>query len=334
LRFREWIRKAEDIIFREQETLPKLGDPRMKKDLVSIHDWSREEIDQLLHRASTIKKEHTEGTIHTSMQGKSLATLFAKPSMRTRVSFDLAAHQLGGHTLYLDMNEIHTQRGEALSDIARVLSRYVDAIAVRTSAQETVEELAKYASVPVINALTDLLHPCQVLSDLLTITEKRGSYTDVKVAFLGDGNNVANSLINASLRLGFHLNVACPPGYMPGEVIFEKVEMEGAANVTLLHDPHEAVLGADIVYTDVWYSMGREGERTKRLGAFRPYQVNTSLLEKARRDVVVMHCLPARRGEEITDEVMDGPHSIILDQAENRLHLQKALLDTLIGNPC
>ena len=304
----------------------------MKKDLLSIYDWSKEDMDKLLQSASVIKKEHVEGTIHTSLQGKSLAMLFDKPSMRTRVSFELAAHQLGGHPLYLDMNEIYAQRGEALSDIARVISRYVDGIAVRTFAQETLEELAKEASVPVINALTDLLHPCQVLGDLFTVMEKRGSYTDLKVAFLGDGNNVANSWINASLRLGFRLSLACPPGYEPSEVVMERAKADGGGNVTLLHEPCEAVSGADVVYTDVWYSMGKEEERAERLEVFRPYQVNASLLKEAKRDVMVMHCLPAHRGEEVTDEVLDGPHSVVLDQAENRLHLEKALLDTLIGS--
>jgi ornithine carbamoyltransferase len=239
--------------------------------------------------------------------------------------------QLGGHALSLNPQEMQLGRGEAIADTARVLSRYVDGIMIRTFAQERIKEMARFATIPVINGLSDLLHPCQILSDIFTIKERLGKYAGLKVAYVGDGNNVANSWINGALRLGFDLWLACPPGYEPNAEILARAQAEGSARICLTPDPREAVEKAHVINTDVWTSMGQEGEHAKRIKAFQGYQVNADLVRQARKDVMVMHCLPAHRGEEITDEVMDGPHSAVLDQAENRLHVQKAILTFLMG---
>jgi ornithine carbamoyltransferase len=303
----------------------------MKKDLITIYDLTKTEIEAILQKAAGLKEMQRQGKPSLPLAGKTLAMIFEKPSTRTRVSFEVGMFQLGGHALSLNPQETQLGRGEAIADTARVLSRYVDGIMIRTFAQERVEEMARCASIPVINGLSDLLHPCQILSDIFTIREKLGGYSGLKVAYVGDGNNVANSWINGALRLGFDLWLACPPGYEPDAQILSRAQAEGSSKIILTHDPKEAVEEAHVINTDVWASMGQEGERAKRIKAFQGYQVNADLVRQARKDAIVMHCLPAHRGEEITDEVMDGPHSVVFDQAENRLHVQKAILTLLMG---
>jgi len=304
----------------------------MKKDLLTIYDLTKAEIEAILQKAAELKEMQRKGKPYQPLAGKTLAMIFEKPSTRTRVSFEVGMFQLGGHALSLNPQETQLGRGEAIADTARVLSRYVDGIMIRTFAQERVEEMARCATIPVINGLSDLLHPCQILSDIFTMTEKLGhQYGGLKVAYVGDGNNVANSWINGALRLGFDLWLACPPGYEPDTEILSRAQAEGSSKIILTHDPKEAVEEAHVINTDVWASMGQEGERAKRIKAFQGYQVNADLVRQARKDVLVMHCLPAHRGEEITDEVMDGPHSVVFDQAENRLHVQKAILTLLMG---
>lgn len=303
----------------------------MKKDLITIYDLTKEEVETILQKARELKKMHQQGAPYHPLEGKTLAMVFEKPSTRTRASFEVGMYQLGGHALFLNPQDTQLGRGEAIADTARVLSRYADGIMIRTFSQEWVEEMARFASVPVINGLSDQLHPCQILSDIFTIGEQRGGYGGLKVAYVGDGNNVANSWINGAMRLGFELWLACPPGYEPDEKILSRAQEEGSSQIALTHDPREAVQGAHVINTDVWASMGQEGEREERIKAFQDYQVNADLIRRAQGDVLVMHCLPAHRGEEITDEVMDGPHSVIFDQAENRLHVQKAILAILMG---
>ncbi len=302
----------------------------MKRDFLSLYNFDPEELEGLLQRAKELKGKQRRGEVWRPLEGKTLAMIFEKPSTRTRVSFEVGIYQLGGHALYLGRGETQLGRGETIADTARVLSRYVDGIMIRTFSHRNVEELAANASVPVINGLSDLLHPCQILSDVFTIWEKLGRFRGVRVAYIGDGNNVANSWINGALRLGVELRIACPRGYEPDRQILERALEEGA-KVVLTHDPREAAKGAEVLYTDVWASMGQEAEREERLEVFRPYQLNRSLLELASPGALVMHCLPAHRGEEITDEVMDGPQSVVFDQAENRLHVQKAILEWLMG---
>lgn len=297
-----------------------------RKDLISIKDLKREEIEEVLDKTGELKEDHRKGGEPLLLKGKFLALLFEKPSLRTRVSFEVGMKQLGGDSLYLSPHEVQLGKREAVKDVAKVLSRYVDGIMARVFAHKTIVELAKTADVPVINGLSDLLHPCQVLSDIYTILEKRKSLDDLKVAFVGDGNNVANSWIYAASKLGINLIVATPEGYEPDK----EVLAEAGDNVKSIHAPEEAVKGADVIYTDTWVSMGREEEVEKRERAFSPYQVNEDLLKKAKPECLVMHCLPAHRGKEITDEVMDGPHSIVFDQAENRMHVQKAILALLL----
>jgi ornithine carbamoyltransferase len=304
----------------------------MKKDLITIYDLTKAEIEAIIQKATGLKEMQRQGKSHKPLAGKTLAMIFEKPSTRTRVSFETGMFQLGGHALSLNPQETQLGRGEAIADTARVLSRYVDGIMIRTFAQERVEEMARSATVPVINGLSDLLHPCQILSDIFTMAEKLGhEYGGLKVAYVGDGNNVANSWINGALRLGFDLWLACPEGYEPNADILARAQTEGSAKIILTRDPKEAVDEAHVINTDVWTSMGQEGERAKRLEAFQGYQVNADLLRRARKDAIVMHCLPAHRGEEITDDVMDGPHSVVFEQAENRLHVQKAILTLLMG---
>jgi ornithine carbamoyltransferase len=305
----------------------------MKKDLITIYDLAKEEIEAILHKAGELKKMHHKPPPYRPLEGRTLAMVFEKPSTRTRVSFEVGMYQLGGHALFLNPQDTQLGRGEAIADTARVLSRYADGIMIRTFDQERVEEMARFATIPVINGLSDLLHPCQILSDCFTIAERMGDRLDgLKVAYVGDGNNVANSWINGALRLGFDLWLACPPGYEPDERILSRAQQEGSSRITLTHDPKEAVAGAHVINTDVWASMGQEGERAERIKAFEGYQVNAELIQGAQADVMVMHCLPAHRDEEITDEVMDGPHSVVFDQAENRLHVQKAVMALLMGN--
>uniref|UniRef100_A0A7V6DQZ0 Ornithine carbamoyltransferase n=1 Tax=Desulfobacca acetoxidans TaxID=60893 RepID=A0A7V6DQZ0_9BACT len=302
----------------------------MNKDLLTILDLSREEILALLQRGRELKFLKRQGRMHMPLTGKTLVMIFDKPSTRTRVSFEAGMAQLGGNTLYLERGQTQLARNEPIPDTARVLSRYVDGIVMRTFAQETVAELARHADIPVINGLTDTHHPCQVLSDLMTIEERFGTVDGHKIAWLGDGNNMANSWITAALRLDFELYLACPPGYEPDQGLLHMAAQEKRP-VHLGTDPAWAVAGARVVNTDVWASMGQEEEAAVRQEAFRPYQVNADLLAAAAPGAIVLHCLPAHREEEITGEVLDGPHSAVWDQAENRLHFQKALLERLLG---
>jgi ornithine carbamoyltransferase len=305
----------------------------MKRDLLTIRDLSADEIAHLISKAREMKAEWAQGKLRPSLAGKVLGLIFVKPSTRTRVSFEAATYRLGGQCIFMTSQDSQISRHEPLSDTGRVLARYVDALVIRTFAQSDVEELARHASIPVINGLTDDFHPCQVLADLLTIQEKRGNLDNLRVAWVGDGNNVAHSWINAAARLGFTLFLACPPQYGPSEVILKRAQSEGTGEIRLLSDPKEAVASADVLYTDVWASMGQEKEAEARKDVFRPYQINGELLAAAPPHAMVLHCLPAHRGEEITDEVMEGPQSVVFDQAENRMHLQMALLDWLIcGN--
>jgi ornithine carbamoyltransferase len=296
----------------------------MKKDLLTILDLTKEEILALIDRGLQFKKEGRRP--RQTLSGCTLGLLFDKASTRTRVSFETAMFRLGGRTVFLSRADTQMARGEPLKDTARVLSRYLDGLAVRTFAQETIEEMAAWSVVPVINALTDRYHPCQVLSDLMTVREKRGGLDHLKVAWVGDGNNMAHSWINAARVLGFELGLACPEGYEPSPEILA----DAGKKISLTGDPAEAVRDADVVNTDVWASMGQEEEREKRLSAFQGFQVNQALLKGAKPETLVMHCLPAHRGEEISADVMEGPHSVIFDQAENRLHLQQALLEALL----
>lgn len=303
----------------------------MKRDLLTIRDLTASEIRRLIAKAQRMKQEWSEGSLRPTLARRVLGLIFTKPSTRTRVSFEAAMYRLGGNCIFLAEKDTQISRNEPLADTARVLARYVDAIAVRTFAHRDVEELARFASIPVINGLTDDFHPCQVLSDLLTIQEKRGSLEKLHVAWIGDGNNVAHSWINASARLGFTLSLACPPGHEPSNEVVKWAAKAGTGTVHLTRDPREAVSSADVLYTDVWASMGQEAEAEARRKTFFHYQINDSLLAAAPSHALVLHCLPAHRGEEITEEVMEGPQSVVFDQAENRLYFQMALLDWVIN---
>lgn len=290
------------------------------------------EIEELFERTVLLKKDFREGKEYHPLKGKALAMLFEKSSTRTRVSFEIAMYQLGGHALNLTSKASQLGRGETYEDTARVLSRYVQGIMMRTFEQERISKLASESSVPVINGLTDLYHPCQVLTDMFTVQEHLGPIKDRTVAYVGDGNNMANSWINASIQLGFKLRIATPPGYEPDREVLDRVVQEGCAQIEVGFDPVAAVKDADVVNTDTWISMGQEGEgERKKKELFKPYQVNRELMSHAAKNAIVLHCLPAHRGEEITDEVMDGPQSRIFDQAENRLHVQKAILEKLMA---
>jgi ornithine carbamoyltransferase len=302
----------------------------MKKDFLSLFDWSKEEIDEFLASAKALKKDQKKGTSRSSLRGKTIGMIFDKPSTRTRVSFEAGMAQLGGQSIFLSGGELQLSRGETIADTARVMSRYVDGVVIRTFSHKMVEDFATHAEVTVINGLTDLLHPCQILSDVFTLTEKRGQYKNLSIAYVGDGNNVANSWINAAARLGFALTLSCPEGYQPNKGILARAFQQEGSKIRLIEDPNDAVRGADVIYTDVWASMGQEAEAGKRADIFGPFQVNQQLVTKANKEALVMHCLPAHRGDEITDEVIDGPHSIVWDQAENRLHVQKAILERLL----
>ncbi len=300
----------------------------MSQHLVSVSDLSKPEIIRMIDLAKKLKDERKRGEYKDYMKNKSLAMIFELPSTRTRVSFEVAMADMGGHALYLGWNDLQLGRGETIADTAKVLSRYVSAIMARVRKHDTVVELAKNSDVPVINGLSNLEHPCQILADLLTIDEVKG--LDIKLAWVGDGNNVCNSMILASAILGFEMSVATPKGFEPDGRILKLAEEIGE-KPEITNDPIKAVENADVIYTDVWASMGQEEERGERLKVFAEFQVNRALVGKAKDDVIVMHCLPAHRGEEITDEVIDGKHSVIFDQAENRLHAQKAILLRLIG---
>jgi ornithine carbamoyltransferase len=301
----------------------------MVKHLLSIQDLSPKEIKIILDEAVELKKKLRKGEPHELLHEKTLGMIFAKPSTRTRVSFETAMTQLGGHAIYMGWNDLQLGRGETIADTARTLSRYVDVIMARLFKHDDIVELARHSSVPVINALTDLHHPCQTLADLLTIHEHKGKLKGLKVAWVGDGNNVCNSLMLGCTLVGVNISIGCPEGYEPPAKIVKQARANASKSgikVEILASPKQAVAGADVVYTDVHTSMGMEKERKQRLKAFRGYQVNLPLLKHAKNDVIFMHCLPAHREEEVTAEVIDGPHSVVWDQAENRLHTQKAVL--------
>ncbi len=302
----------------------------MKEDLLSIYDLETADFENIWEKAARLKKLLKEGKEHSSLKGKTLGMIFDKSSTRTRISFEVGMYQLGGIALFLNSRDTQIGRGESIADSARMMSRYLNAIMIRTYAQASVEEFARYATIPVINGLTDLSHPCQILSDLFTIKEKKGSYEGLKVAYIGDGNNIANSWIEAAARLPIKLALACPQGYEPNREIMTKCAKEASEGITLYNDPMEAASKADVLYTDVWTSMGQEAEDKERKKIFKNYQINAKLLGKAKKDAIVMHCLPAHRGEEITADVIDGPHSVVIDEAENRLHVQKAILEILL----
>jgi ornithine carbamoyltransferase len=297
-----------------------------KRDFLTIPDLTRDELNEVIDLAVRLKAG--QGPVRP-LQGRTLGMIFAKSSTRTRVSFEVGMYQLGGHALFLSARDIQLGRGEPIRDMARVLSRYLDAIMIRTFAHAEVEELARYASVPVINGLTDLHHPCQILADLMTIREQLGSWEGKTVAWIGDGNNMANSWIEAAGVLGFELRLACPEGYEPDRDTYTRHASRTRLTITEL--PEEAAEGADVVTTDVWASMGQEGEQAVRAQDFQGYLVDERLMALARPDAIFLHCLPAHRGEEVTDAVIEGPHSRVWDQAENRLHVQKALLLKLMG---
>lgn len=305
-----------------------MGEVDEVRHLLRIEDLSAQDVEAILTLARVIKDKAKRGVQHRSLEGKVLAMIFEKPSTRTRVSFEVGMYQLGGIALYIDSRTTQLGRGETIADTARVLSRYVDGVMIRANRHETVEEFAANSRVPVINGLTDRFHPCQILGDILTIQEHLGDVRRTRVAYVGDGNNVANSWIEAAKVVGFELAVACPEGYDPQEELLRDLP----PHIRIMRDPREAVVGADVIYTDVWVSMGQEAEEEERKKAFASYQVNEELLRIAGPQVRVMHCLPAHRGLEITDSVLDGPHSVVLDQAENRLHVQKAILELLLGS--
>ena len=301
------------------------------RHLTSIRDLSSADVTEVFRLAADMKR--SPDRYRGALAGKTLAMIFQKPSTRTRVSFEVGIYQLGGIGLHLSGNDLQLGRGETIADTARVLSRYVDAIMARTHAHQDIVELARDASVPVINGLSDLLHPCQALADYFTLLEHKQTLRGRKIAYVGDGNNMCHSLLYGANKVGMHIAVATPQGYEPKSIIMKSVQREAqqvGVQVTLTEDPGVAVEGADAVYTDVWASMGQEAEAEVRKGIFRPYQVNASLMARAKPDAVFMHCLPAHRGEEVSAEVIDGPQSIVFDQAENRLHVQKAILHFLL----
>ena len=300
-----------------------------KRDLISIADLSRKRLEELFMLALRLKADRQKGWSHSLLAGKTLAMIFEKPSLRTRVTFEAGMFQLGGHAIYLAPPDIGLGTRETVPDVAQNLSRWVDLIMARTFSHATVVDLAKYATVPVINGLSELLHPCQILADCLTLIERRGRLDGLKVAFVGDGNNVVNSWINAAAKLPFAFALACPAGYEADADVLAQAQSAGA-QVTITNSIAEAVQDADAVYTDVWTSMGQEKESAVRREAFRGYQVNAAVMARAKKDALVMHCLPAHRGEEISAEVLDGPQSVVLDQAENRLHIQKAIMVWLL----
>ncbi len=304
----------------------------MKKDLLSLLDLEKEDLIHLLERALQFKKRFNQGIADRNLTGKTLGLIFDKKSTRTRVAFETAMIQLGGTPIYMSTQDTQISRNEPACDTARVLSRYMDVLAMRTFDHEMVEEFAAASSIPVINALTDLFHPCQILSDIMTVIETKGGYQGKKIVWVGDGNNVANSWINAAAILDFELTVATPEAYQVPEQIRLNALERGGRQIVFSNDPKEAVKNADVIYTDVWASMGQEHEQDTRVGDFDGFQVNKELVSKAKDDVTVMHCLPAHRGEEITEEILEAPGAVFWDQAENKRHMHKAILETLILN--
>jgi len=300
----------------------------MKKDFLRLWDFTSKEIDLLLRRSVELKSGKDANKC--PLIGKSIGLIFEKASTRTRVSFEAGIYQLGAQAIYMNPNEIQLGRGETIHDTAGVLSRYLSAVIIRTFNHNTLLDFAASSSIPVINGLSDLYHPCQALADLMTILEKKGRLKGIHLAYIGDGNNVAHSLIEAASKMNINLTIACPTGYEPDFKIFREAKTVAKSEIRIVRDPKEAADGVDILYTDVWVSMGQEKEAGEKKKKFRRYQLNNRILSYAKEDAVVLHCLPAHRGEEITDDVIDGPQSAVLDQAENRLHTQKALLEFLL----
>ncbi|MDT8902640.1 ornithine carbamoyltransferase [Anaeroselena agilis] len=305
------------------------------KDLLSVNDLTVDEVYRIFDLAQQLKARQKKGEPHHLLKGKTLGMIFQKASTRTRVSFEAGMWQLGGTALFLSASDLQIGRGEPVKDTARVLSRYLDGIMIRTFSHAEVEELARYADIPVINGLTDYLHPCQALTDVFTVVERKGRAKGLKMAYVGDGNNMVNALLHTCAKVGMDISVATPPAYAPNpQVVLEAkaAAAEQGSKVMLTTDPKEAAVGADVLYTDVWASMGQEAEQAARKSAFAGYQINEALLKLAKPDAIVLHCLPAHRGEEITDAVMEGPQSAIFDEAENRLHVQKAIMALLMGD--
>lgn len=305
------------------------------RDFISIHDWSRDELAEALDLAQWLKERLKLGLREEPLKGKTLGMYFAKPSTRTRLSFEVGIQQLGGYGLFLSAADLQLRRGESIADTARVMSRYLDGIMIRTFAHADVVELARWADIPVINGLTDEEHPCQVMADLLTIKEKLGRLSGLKMAYVGDGNNMAHSLMDGGAKFGMHVVIACPEGYAPDPARVNRAKEAAAkygGQIEVVHDPLEAVAGANVVYTDVWTSMGQEEESARRLRAFQGYQVDAQLMSAADPGAIFLHCLPAHRGEEVAAEVIDGPQSVVFDQAENRLHAQKAIMALVMGS--
>ncbi|MCK5542940.1 MAG: ornithine carbamoyltransferase [Desulfobacterales bacterium] len=302
----------------------------MKKDIISLLDLTKNDFDIFFKRALELKKRFNQGIVDMPLKGKSLGLIFDKQSTRTRVAFETAMIQLGGHPIFMRSQDTQVSRDEPVKDTARVLSRYIDCLVMRTFDHSLVEEFAANSSIPVINALTDFFHPCQILSDLMTIIEKKNSYDNVKIVWVGDGNNVANSWINAASVLGLDLVVACPEKYSVNKDIVNNALKKNKHNIVFTDDPKTAVKNADVIYTDVWASMGEEEETDRKHKAFQGFQVNKELVSKAKDDVIVMHCLPAHRGEEIAEDILETKNSVFWDQAENKRHMHKAILETLI----
>jgi len=303
----------------------------LKKDIITLLDLTKEDFELLFKRALDLKVRYKKGTADRPLAGKTLGLIFDKPSTRTRVSFETAMIQLGGTPIFISAQDTQIARNEPVRDTARVLSRYLDGLAIRTYSQHLLNEYAEFTDIPVINALTDLYHPCQVLSDIMTVIECKGGYADQKIVWLGDGNNVCHSWINAAAVLGLNLVLACPEGFFPDSEILQHANEIGTRQIPIVTDPVEAVKHADVIYTDVWASMGQESELGKRKQEFEPFQLNESLMTNViSPDVIVLHCLPAHRGEEISEAVLEGPHSVVWDQSENKLHMHKAILEVLM----
>ncbi len=306
----------------------------LPKDLLTVADIPRKAIHHLLTLARQMKEGRKHGAKPFPLKGKTLGLIFEKPSTRTRVSFEAGMNQLGGQALFLASEKIQLSRGESLADTAKVLTRYLDGLVVRTFDQALLEEWARHTSIPVINGLTDHCHPCQALADLLTIVEKKGRAKGLKLAYIGDGNNITHSLLEVGAKVGMDVAVGCPKGYEPDPDIVAAAKEDAlttGARIEITHDPKRAAQDADVIYTDVWTSMGQEHQQQSRMAALAPYQVNGQLMQQAKADALIMHCLPAHRGEEITEDMLDGPQSVVLDQAENRLHMQKAILLGWLG---
>jgi ornithine carbamoyltransferase len=303
----------------------------LKKDILTLLDLGKKDFNRLFKRAAELKQRHKQGLRDMPLKGKTLGLIFDKHSTRTRLSFEAAMAQLGGSSIFISARDTQMARAEPVRDTARVLSRYLDCLAIRTYSQDLLQEFAEFSSIPVINALTDMYHPCQVLSDLMTIIESKKGYADVNIVWIGDGNNVSHSWINAAAVLDLNLVLACPEGYSPDKTVLKKALTLKTGRIRITPDPVAAVKDSDVIYTDVWASMGKESESASRKRAFAAFQVDSALLKKAPKDAIVMHCLPAHRGEEISNSVLEGPSSVVWDQSENKLHMHKAILETLIG---